>query len=465
MIFIKGNGYGCSQPIKNGKWGRLIYVFSIQAASDAKNEDLKAACLSDSRILIVDDQADNLRALATVLEFSNYTHVQCLEDARKLIAVFQEFQPDLVLLDLHMPHVDGLAAMDQLATVVAPDDYLPILVLTGDNTSGAKERALSHGAHDFLSKPLNRTEVQLRVKNLLETRHLHLHAKAQNASLEQQVRQRTELAEELVRTNQKLRETQTHLIHSEKMAGLGQLVAGIAHEINNPLAFVVNNIFVVQESLDRLAASGTENVSAEALVKIEKTRTRVSEMRVGVERVKDLVSKLRTFSRLDEGEFKTVNIHESIESVLLLLRHKLEDRIQVERCYRGADQLSCFAGELNQVLMNIIANAIDSIESQGKIVLTTAQQDGFFVISVRDTGKGIPENIRSRIFEPFFTTKPVGHGTGLGLAISYGIVQAHKGSIECSSVEGEGTEFIVKIPMALGWDGVRQNVLPVTNLS
>jgi len=424
-------------------------VFCVQDRNDATGEDLRVADLRGSRILIVDDQADNLRALATVLEFSNYKNVQCLDDSRKLLPVFQEFKPDLVLLDLHMPHVDGLEAMDQLATVVAPDDYLPILVLTGDNTSGAKERALSHGAHDFLSKPLNRTEVQLRVKNLLQTRLLHLQARAQNVSLEQQVRQRTELAEELVRTNQKLRETQTHLIHSEKMAGLGQLVAGIAHEINNPIAFVINNIFVVQESLDKLAAGGPESVPPGALARIEKTRTRMSEMRIGVERVKDLVSKLRTFSRLDEGEFKTIDIHESIESVLLLLRHKLEDRIEIERSYSKASNLACFAGELNQVLMNIIANAIDSIEGQGKIILGTAQQDGFFVISVRDTGKGIPEDIRGRIFEPFFTTKPVGHGTGLGLAISYGIVQAHKGFIECSSVEGVGTEFLVKIPMAL----------------
>jgi len=411
---------------------------------------LKATDLKDSRILIVDDQADNLRVLATVLEFSNYRNVRCLDDARKLLPIFHEFDPDLVLLDLHMPHVDGLAAMDQLATVVPPEDYLPILVLTGDNTSEAKEKALSHGAHDFLSKPLNRTEVQLRVKNLLQTRQLHLQAKAQNVSLEQRVRERTELAEELGRTNQKLRETQTHLIHSEKMAGLGQLVAGIAHEINNPIAFVNNNIFVVQETLDKLAAEGPESVSPSVLPKIEKTRTRMNEMRVGVERVKDLVSKLRTFSRLDEGEFKSININESIESVLLLLRHKLENRIEVERRYCESNQLMCFAGELNQVLMNIISNAIDSIEGAGKIVLTTSRQDELFIISVRDTGKGIPENIRNRIFEPFFTTKPVGHGTGLGLAISYGIVKAHKGSIECSSVEGEGTELIVKIPVSLG---------------
>ena len=412
---------------------------------------MRVANLTDSRILIVDDQTDNLRVLATVLEFAGYVNVKCLSDSRNILHTFQEFQPDLILLDLHMPHVDGLAAMDLLASVTSQDDYLPILVLTGDNTSEAKEKALSHGAHDFLSKPLNRTEVQLRVKNLLETRHLHLQLRAQNGSLEQQVRERTALAEELGRTNQKLRETQAHLIHSEKMAGLGQLVAGIAHEINNPLAFVINNIFIVQEALEKLAAQGAE-LPAGAPERVGKMRTRIGDAHAGATRVKELVSKLRTFSRLDEGTIKTINIHESIESVLLFLRHKMEGRIEVERNYGEVEMLTCLAGELNQVLMNIVANAIDAIDAKdgpGRITIATKQLNGDFVIRIRDTGGGIPEEIRNRIFEPFFTTKPIGQGTGLGLAISYGIMKAHHGSMEFASKTGEGTEFTLKIPTSL----------------
>ncbi len=230
-------------------------------------------------------------------------------------------------------------------------------------------------------------------------------------------------------------------------------MAGIAHEINNPLAFVINNLFLAQEGLDR-AVERQGNSSAPALpqlerAQLERLRTQVRNACEGAERVKDLVSKLRTFSRLDEGKFKTVNIHESIESVLLFLRHKLEDRIEVERNYGAPDMLACFSGELNQVLMNVIANAIDSIEGQGKVTLTTTEQDGHFVIVVRDTGKGIPAEIRSKVFEPFFTTKPVGHGTGLGLAISYGIVKAHRGSIDFSSEPGKGTEFMLRIPTEL----------------
>jgi two-component system NtrC family sensor kinase len=414
---------------------------------------LRAAKLTDSRILIVDDQTDNLKVLATVLDFAGYANVSCLSDSRNLLRIFEEVQPDLILLDLHMPHVDGLAAMDQLASVISGDDYLPILVLTGDHTSEAKEKALSHGAHDFLSKPLNRTEVTLRVRNLLQTRQLHLQLKAQNASLEQQVCERTKLADQLGRTNHKLRETQAHLIHSEKMSGLGQLVAGIAHEINNPLAFVLNNIFIVQESLGKLAAQ-SEELPPDASVKVGKMQARISDANAGATRVKELVSKLRTFSRLDEGTVKTINIHESIESVLLFLRHKMEGRIEVERDYGEVEMLTCLAGELNQVLMNIVANAIDAIsandknDGHGRITIATGQQDGDFVIRVRDTGKGIPEEIRNRIFEPFFTTKPIGQGTGLGLAISYGIMKAHQGSMDFSTQAGEGTEFILKIPMA-----------------
>jgi len=323
--------------------------------------------------------------------------------------------------------------MDRLSSVIPPGDYLPILVLTGDATSEAKQKALSHGAHDFLSKPLNSTEVQLRVRNLLQTRCLHLQIKAQNTSLEE--------------ANRQLRGTQAHLIQSEKMASLGQLVTGIAHEINNPLAFVINNIFLIQQALDRLVTVVPECILPEALPLVDKLRIRINGAREGGDRVKDLVAKLRMFSRLDEGRFLSVNIHESIESVLLLLRHKTDDRIRIERHYGDVDTLSCRASELNQVFMNILCNAIDAIEGSGTITLTTGQCEGTFSISIRDTGKGIPEAIRNRVFEPFFTTKADGDGVGLGLAVSYGIMKAHNGSIELSSKEGEGTEFILRIPI------------------
>jgi two-component system NtrC family sensor kinase len=238
------------------------------------------------------------------------------------------------------------------------------------------------------------------------------------------------------------------------MASLGQLVAGLAHEINNPLAFVVNNLYTVETGLGGIAPEAEPHLSKASLAKMRKVRTRLREMGEGLDRMKELVFNLRTFSRLDEREFKTVDIPDSIDSVLVLLKHKMNGRIQVERHYGPGRSLSCYAGRLNQVFMNLIGNAMDAIQGKGKIVITTSQTttsqtNDTFSISVRDTGKGIPEAIRGRIFDPFFTDKPVGQGTGLGLAISYGIVQDHHGAIEVQSQEGAGSEFNVRIPRNL----------------
>jgi len=178
-------------------------------------------------------------------------------------------------------------------------------------------------------------------------------------------------------------------------------------------------------------------------------------MRLGVDRVEDLVVKLRTFSRLDEAEVKTIEIEESIESVLTLLQHKLSDRLTIVRRYGDIKRVSCYPGPLNQVIMNVVANAIDAIEGDGTITIwtrtiATDQAGDMLAISIRDTGSGIPLAIRDRVFEPFFTTKPVGAGTGLGLSISYGIVQRHGGQLEIQSEEGRGTEVVIKIPLEPG---------------
>lgn len=404
--------------------------------------------LSNSRILVVDDHQANLIALKSALDFAGFEQVECLNDSREVLPAITRSQPDLILLDLHMPHMDGMEVLAQLPKVIPEEDYVPVLVLTGDASASAKEKALAQGASDFLSKPLNFTEVSLRVGNLLRTRWLHRQLSAQNASLEQQVVERTDLADALSEANRQLRAAQAHLVQSEKMASLGQLVAGIAHEINNPLAFVLNNIFVVQNLFERLDTS-LHTISQEDRAALEKARRRLGDMQEGAERVRDLVSKLRTFSRLDEGAFKTINVHESIESVLLFLRHKTDGRIEVIRNFDAPDELSCFAGELNQVLMNLIANAIDAITESGTITISTRHEDDHLVARIRDTGIGISKEIAGRIFEPFYTTKPQGQGTGLGLAISYGIVKAHQGSIEYTSECGTGTEFVLKIPLWL----------------
>jgi two-component system, NtrC family, sensor kinase len=377
---------------------------------------------------------------------------------------------DCVLVDLMMPEMDGIEACRRITALRSALDSSPaVIILTDSENKDDLNRGFEAGADDFVSKSSGLAVLLARIQALmrrrvfqeengrmveeLKARELEtLRARAGRQMAEARATMTEKLVQanhDLQEANRKLKDTQAQLIQNEKMASLGQLVAGIAHEINNPLAFVVNNLFIVESGLDGLTPELEPHLREASLVKLRKARARLGEMREGLDRVKELVLDLRTFSRLDEGEFKTVDTAETIDAVLLLLKHKMNGRILVEKHYLPDRMLFCYAGRLHQVLMNLIANAVDAIAGDGKIIITTSQTSEVFRISVRDTGAGIPEAIRGKIFDPFFTTKPVGQGTGLGLAISYGIVQDHGGSIEVQSEEGVGTEFVVSIPLDL----------------
>ncbi|MGD0131779.1 MAG: ATP-binding protein, partial [Bryobacteraceae bacterium] len=377
---------------------------------------------------------------------------------------------DCVLVDLAMPEMDGIEVCRRITALRSSMATAPAVILLTDSEN---KEDLNHGfeagADDLVNKstdlailrariqaPMRRRffqEENSRVAEELKARELEtLRARDERQMAEARVAMAEKLVQanhDLQDANRRLQETQAQLIQNEKMASLGQLVAGIAHEINNPLAFVVNNLFIVESGLNGLNAEMERCLSEPSLQKMRKALTRLGEMKEGLDRVKELVLDLRTFSRMDGGEFQSVDVVDTIDAVLLLLKHKMNGRIQVEKHYVPERTLYCYAGRLHQVLMNLIANALDAIEGDGKIVITTSQSAQDFLISIRDTGTGIPEEIRNKIFDPFFTTKPIGQGTGLGLAISYGIVQDHGGSIEVQSKEGVGTEFIVKIPLDL----------------
>jgi len=415
-----------------------------------------------SRLLAIDDSPTYLQYLAEELGDEGYQVEQETSGRAGLDRLSTEAF-DCALVDLEMPDLSGIDVCRRIVELRhKTDNFIAVLMLTARETKDDMTRGLEAGADDFVGKSSDLAVLKARIRALLRRKFFQeenrkIVEELKNKELET-VRARTEkeaaearaaLAEELAETNRKLKETQTHLIHSEKMASLGQLVAGIAHEINNPLAFVLNNLFTVENNFSQVVSQIESHLSTASMTKVEKIRTRLGGMRQGLERVKELVLKLRTFSRLDEGEFKTVDIHESVDSVLLFLQHQIKGRIEIEKHYGAVDKLACYAGGVNQVLMNLLANALYAIEGRGRIVITTSQAQDIFSISVRDTGKGIPETIRRRIFEPFFTTKPMGQGTGLGLAISYGIVQAHRGTIEVHSEENVGTEFIIRLPMIL----------------
>jgi two-component system NtrC family sensor kinase len=258
---------------------------------------------------------------------------------------------------------------------------------------------------------------------------------------------------ELKRLNQdlsaayaELQEKQLQLVQSAKMASLGELVAGIAHEINNPLAFVVSHLNTVARSLDKIQPE----MQAASLLANEhwaRARSRLQESEIGVERIRELVLKLRTFSRLDEGEQKQVSIQECIASVLTILGHRLKDRIEVQTHIGMPDLVDCFPSLLNQAIMNLVSNAIDAIQDTGTISITTGADGGSYVIAVADTGQGIPEHLRQRVLDPIFTTKPLGQGTGLGLSITYSIVQRHHGTLELEPAAGGGTIATIRFPL------------------
>ncbi len=264
-----------------------------------------------------------------------------------------------------------------------------------------------------------------------------------------------------------LRDAQQQLVQSEKMASLGQLTAGVAHEINNPINFVSANIKPLKDDLADLTAyihfyrkKIIENGLEEAFGGKEKFNDdrelnmvlkEVGDLLRGIEegatRTAEIVKGLRNFSRLDQHVLKQTNLNEGIESTLTLLHSTYKDRVEVIKELEDIPEIDCFPGQLNQVFMNILGNAIQAIEGQGKIYVHTQEKAGNIYVSIKDTGSGMPESVKQKIFDPFFTTKDVGKGTGLGLSISYGIIQKHNGSIEVISEPGNGTEFIICLPI------------------
>ncbi|BAZ17389.1 response regulator receiver sensor signal transduction histidine kinase [Calothrix sp. NIES-4071] len=418
-------------------------------------------------ILIIDDNPTNLEVLYATLASTGYEIILEMngEDGIKQAA---QQQPDLILLDIMMPGIDGFETCCKLQSNLTTLS-IPIIFMTALSDTEHKIKGLSLGAVDYITKPFQQEEVLARV-------NVHLKLKRATDELEQQVQERTN---SLVQTLHSLKQMQLQLVQNEKMSALGQLVAGIAHEINNPMGCINGNFALMEanfKELFQIIDSYEKEVSQPSIglqqkieaIDLNYLRSDFPKMfestHTAIDRIKDISDSLRIFSRADTTHPILFNIHEGIDSTILILKHRLKasdtyPEIEVIKEYADLPLIKCYPGQLNQVFMNIIANAIDALEeaslnqsnhNQHQIRLKTAlaENEQSILIYIQDNGIGINDKIKNQIFEHLFTTKEVGKGTGLGLAIAHQIIiEKHHGSIEVNSETGKGTEFLITLPI------------------
>jgi signal transduction histidine kinase len=376
------------------------------------------------RILVADDEPDMLRYLKSQLA----PHFQVIEatDGRQAIEKAGQFLPDVILCDMMMPEKDGLEVCRTLRERTSTQ-AIPILMLTARADEETKLAVLSAGASDFVAKPFSTTELMVRVRNLADAHHLQQELARKNQILEA--------------TLEQLKETETQLVHSEKLASLGRMSAGIIHEINNPLNFAKTGLFTLKRMSGALV-----NGEKEDFLDI------LNDMETGVNRIIHIVSDLRTFTRADVTASETVPVMGAVEAALRFLSHEWRDKVRIEKDIPDGQTVWANRNQVIQVLVNLLQNALDSLKlkqwdgAEPEISLRASDTGSETVIIVRDNGEGIaPENL-SKIFDPFFTTKDVGAGMGLGLSICYRIMEQHRGRIDVRSEPGQYSEFTLAFP-------------------
>ncbi|MGC9505025.1 hybrid sensor histidine kinase/response regulator [Baaleninema sp.] len=431
---------------------------------------MNLSAVDSSVVLIVDDNPANLDVISDFLDSAGF-EVLVAQDGESALDKVEYAPPDLILLDIMMPGIDGFETCQRLKSNPQTND-IPVIFTSALADTVDKVKGLSIGAVDYITKPFQQEEVLARVRLHLKLHFLTQQLAQQNVLLEERVRERTA---ELNQALEDLQKAQVQLVQSEKMSSLGQLVAGVAHEINNPVNFIFGNLVhaneYTQNILEILQLYQTkypdpdndiqetiEDLELDFL--IEDLPKLLNSMQVGAERIREIVLSLRKFSRIDEAELKPVDVHDGIDTTLMILHNRIKARstrpeIEIVKNYGDLPEVECFSGQLNQVFMNLLSNAIDALEDDrnsgkpGRITIRTNRvEDNEIEIAIADTGMGMEESVRSQIFNPFFTTKPIGKGTGMGLAIGYSIVtEKHNGSLECRSNPGQGTEFLIRIPI------------------
>jgi two-component system NtrC family sensor kinase len=411
--------------------------------------------VSDTQsILIVDDQVANLNLLTDILKGHGYK-VRPAPSGRLALEAARHTPPDLVLLDINMPEMNGYEVC-RIFKATPGLEAIPILFISALGDVGDKVRAFQEGGQDYITKPFQVEEVLARVKLHLELQRMRTELEERNAALEDAL--------------DRLKKTQSHLILSEKMAALGVMAAGVAHEINNPVNFVKTSCHSLHnDMLDLLdlTAFCAELIPPERQAALDAHKRRLdhetllreipelfANIEQGLQRTEDIVKSLRIFARTDEAVSEGIDPRAIMDSVLVMLRSRYKNRARIVKNYGAPPLVSGNAGKLSQIFINILSNAVDAVEAMGEtegVITITAEteiRDGrpHAALRIADTGPGIEPGAIRRIFDPFYTTKPVGKGTGLGLFICSNLVAEHHGFIEVENQAGSGTTFSILLP-------------------
>jgi signal transduction histidine kinase len=399
-----------------------------------------------ARILIIDDDDPSAQALAKIVVDAGYANCMAICDPAIAATRMVDFNPDLLLLDLHMEPISGLEVLSRINDLMAPRSRPPVLVMTADTTSEAKHEALSAGATDFLAKPLDAIEVLLRIENLLTGRKLYRQCQLYSEGLERLVDKRTlqlqRRTTELEKTLTELRETQQQVIQQERMRALGTMACGIAHDLNNGLAVILGYGDILLGDYEKIPLKS-------------KTRAYLQEVLLAAGDNAKLVERLREFyrPRATREHRHAVNLNEVIEQAITLTMPKWQCQADADgatvRIKKDFGDISLIPGEpaeLREVLTNLIFNAVDAMPKGGQLCFRTRGNSKRVRLDVSDTGTGMTEETLRNCLEPFYTTKG-SRGSGLGLAMSYGIIRRHGGTIEIKSKLNKGTTFTIQLPI------------------
>jgi signal transduction histidine kinase len=399
---------------------------------------MEASHTSTAHILVIDDEEAARYGIRKALEREGY-QVELAADGREALQKIQEFSPQAIISDINMPNMDGITLLREVGRLDAPP---PVILITAHGSEALAVQGLRAGAYDYIGKPFDVEDLRKIVRNALERQRLIEENRRYTADLES--------------TLKELKQSQAQRIQAEKMAALGRLVAGVAHEVNSPLGALSSAVDTFSRAFLRIGELWQPN-DAKALTtsapQVQRLMSALEEtLRVAQEacqRMDSLIKTMRRFANLDQSPRRLAHVRDCVESTLALLNHELRGEIQVIRSFGETSEIECYPMELNQLFTCLLMNSIEAISGSGQIRIQTWQEADRVGIRIADSGRGIPPENLDRIFDPGFTTKGVGVGTGLGLPTCRSIVDKHQGKMTVESQLGNGTVVTIHLPLAL----------------